>query len=296
MSTHPSRRVIRGILLGISAALIFSWTAHILLSNPRVDFGWKLGVLILSAFICLAVGSIALIVVFRWRKNSSTAGSRMLTAASLAFLFPAFLLLIVNLSVPLFNAVTKNNSDLTVPYQPAAAPGQPFLFLWQALVLTIFCLPKRTPEIPAARPRRKEILPALFWGAGLGISAAMIYDIQQVFPVPLLTAATPAAIPVWLLLLLGIVSISIAPWAEERFFRGWLTPFLQAQTGILPGILLSSLLFAIFQFRAGAFLPAFLVGCGLEILRRIYPNPQTCAVAHAATNLILFCLGWWWVL
>ena len=61
------------------------------------------------------------------------------------------------------------------------------------------------------------------------------------------------------LILVGIVG----PIAEEIFFRGFVLPGLMKKFGVTRSLLLSSLLFGIFHFDAGAIVPTFILGLAL---------------------------------
>ena len=61
------------------------------------------------------------------------------------------------------------------------------------------------------------------------------------------------------LILVGVVG----PIAEEIFFRGFVLPGLMKRFGATRSLLLSSLLFGIFHFDPGAFVPTFILGLAL---------------------------------
>jgi membrane protease YdiL (CAAX protease family) len=76
------------------------------------------------------------------------------------------------------------------------------------------------------------------------------------------------------------------PFCEEIFFRGFALPAFARRYGLWGGIFISAVLFAMFHFSIGAFVPIFIFGIVLAWLYvrtgSIYPS----MVAHATQNIV----------
>ncbi len=84
------------------------------------------------------------------------------------------------------------------------------------------------------------------------------------------------------LLIVGL----FGPICEEVFFRGFALPAFARRYGLWGGILLSAVLFSVFHFSIGAFVPIFIFGIVLAWLYvrtgSIYPS----IVAHMTQNIV----------
>lgn len=91
---------------------------------------------------------------------------------------------------------------------------------------------------------RRNLGPALLWGAGTGIAAGaytivVFFSESRSFPPPMLGLQLAVGIPVWLLIM--------SPF-QEFFFRGWLQPRCQAVAGKWGGLLITALCFTLWHF------------------------------------------------
>jgi hypothetical protein len=179
-------------------------------------------------------------------------------------------------------------------------PGQPWMFIWQAIVLAFFSRPSGErlaskdaglglPDVPAS----------LLSGIFIGLVAVFAYSIgsgliENSSTGQLLSQTIDIPLPVRITTL--AVALVIAPWAEERFFRLDLLGRVQARLGKWPAFLGVSALYAILQFRPLVWAPAFLAGLGFSILAERTGRLRPVVIAHAVVNVILFLLGWYLVI
>ncbi len=182
-------------------------------------------------------------------------------------------------------------------------PGQPWLFLWQALILAFLGIPvvqqsARRLE-PLSEKRPPDWLIGLLGGGAIALLSAYLFSITRVWVEntfladEIIQPIEVAPLIRWVTLLIGIL---VAPWAEERFFRGELVDRWQPRLGAGTAVLASAALFAALQLRPLLMLPAFLAGLGFGWLTQIYGNTRPAVVAHMVVNLLLFGLGWQWMI
>ncbi|KEO84253.1 CPBP family intramembrane glutamic endopeptidase [Tumebacillus flagellatus] len=89
----------------------------------------------------------------------------------------------------------------------------------------------------------------------------------------------------FLLKLLPLLATSvIAPLGEEMLFRGLVQSTVTAKWGNLAGVLLSSLLFALLHADVVLFLPIFVMGILLAVLRRVSDSLWAPIWLHALNN------------
>ncbi|MFN7037641.1 MAG: lysostaphin resistance A-like protein [Bellilinea sp.] len=182
-------------------------------------------------------------------------------------------------------------------------PGQPWLFLWQALILAFLGIPAVQnhvpPEAPPSAKRPPEWLSGLLGGTAVALLAAYLVSItrgwlESAFSLAEMTQPLEIAPLIrWVTLLIGIL---VAPWAEERFFRGELIQRWQPRMGTAAAVLASAALFAALQLRPLLWLPAFLAGIGFAWLRQAYGGLKSAILAHTVVNALLFALGWQWMI
>lgn len=87
--------------------------------------------------------------------------------------------------------------------------------------------------------------------------------------------------------------VTVAPFVEELFFRGFLYPVLARRLGVLPGVVLTSVPFALVHASQlgeawGPLLVLFIVGLVLTIVRALTKSVAACMLAHIGYNLTLF--------
>lgn len=181
--------------------------------------------------------------------------------------------------------------------------GQPWLFLWQALILAFLGIPlvqeRGGRAIPLSAKRPPEWLSGLLGGAAIALLSGFLFSISRVWventfaAVEITRPMEVAPLIRWVTLLIGL---AIAPWAEERFFRGELINRWQPRLGAWGAVFASAALFATLQLRPLVWLPAFLAGIGFSWLTQIYGNPRAAIAAHMVVNALLFALGWQWMI
>ncbi len=87
--------------------------------------------------------------------------------------------------------------------------------------------------------------------------------------------------------------ITVGPVVEELLFRGLLQPVLANALGVFPGILLTSLLFAVMHLpqNAGIWQSAVVIGVagfGFGVVRHVSGSTRASTVAHVAYNSLPF--------
>lgn len=92
---------------------------------------------------------------------------------------------------------------------------------------------------------------------------------------------------------MGLFSVTVAPVAEELFFRGFLQPLCVATMGVFPGILVTSILFGAlhlaqygFIWQIGVLLTA--VGFLLGTVRHLTGSTRASSIVHIAFNTLPF--------
>ena len=92
-----------------------------------------------------------------------------------------------------------------------------------------------------------------------------------------------------------VFGVTAAPVIEEIWFRGLLQPVLTSATGVFPGILITSVLFAAMHlaqyagiWQSGVVLTA--VAFGFGVIRHITGSTRASSVAHIAYNALPFAL------
>lgn len=268
---------------------IASGAAAWLLGSPAVSAEVKLGWLMALALLFLLVGLGGLGLALRRGRVIS-----LWLALGLANVLPALALLL--------------------PGWLPSAGGQAgvgdlagvWFFWWQAVLLAVLLPSLRANQdaragqrwgAAAAVLRRKAVVSGLVVGLGLGLASAFLISLQATWftggLLPTLSGdnAEPAA---WLLGATFFLGLTLAPWAEERFFRQVLVSRWQAPWGKWA----AAALFATVQFRPLVWLPAFLLGLALtELLRRFSQDEAEGAgllaiiVAHAACNAVVYLIS-----
>ncbi len=214
----------------------------------------------------------------------------------LAYLLPAGVYLglgsvLVN-DLPLLNQALPQGALLSSLF-----PAQPWLFLWQALILVFVGAPPALPAPAQDVARRLPALPlGVLGGVAIGLAAAFAFSLGAAWlEATRLVAlpARPAEIPALIRVVTLLVGVGIAPWAEERFFRAELLIRWQPRLGGWGAAIASAALFATLQLRPLLWLPAFLAGLGLALLVQSSGSLRPAILAHAVANALLFALGWY---
>ena len=130
----------------------------------------------------------------------------------------------------------------------------------------------------------------------LGIVLVLLQVLEKFFKLPKHIPmedflATPSAA-----ILTAIFAVSLGPFMEELFFRGFLYPVLARKAGMLGAIAITSLTFGLVHgaqlaFSPGLVLVIFLVGVVLTIVRAKTRSVGSSLVVHISYNSTLVILG-----
>ena len=88
--------------------------------------------------------------------------------------------------------------------------------------------------------------------------------------------------PIWFFL----VGAVLAPLVEEIFFRGFLFQGFRARYGWVPGLLLSSVIFAIAHLDPASLIPTFILGCLLAYLYQRSNSVWPGVILHMLVNTV----------
>ena len=92
----------------------------------------------------------------------------------------------------------------------------------------------------------------------------------------------------WALACFAVTAVVVAPLFEEILFRGVLLPVLGTWLGPTGAVLLSAGLFAAAHLSLAEWLPLFLLGIGLGVLRLRSGRLASCVLLHALWNALTF--------
>jgi uncharacterized protein len=92
---------------------------------------------------------------------------------------------------------------------------------------------------------------------------------------------------------MAIFGVTVAPFVEELFFRGFLYPVLARRLGLFSGIVLTAVAFALVHASQlahawGPLLVLFLVGAALTAVRAVARSVAASMLVHIGYNLTLF--------
>jgi uncharacterized protein len=87
--------------------------------------------------------------------------------------------------------------------------------------------------------------------------------------------------------------VTLAPVIEELLFRGFLQPVLVDSFGVLPGILVTSVLFGALHLMQNAFIwqsgvLIMIVGFVFGVVRHVSGSTRASAITHISYNAIPF--------
>jgi len=92
----------------------------------------------------------------------------------------------------------------------------------------------------------------------------------------------------WALACFAVTAVVVAPLFEEILFRGVLLPVLGTWLGPTGAVLLSAALFAAAHLSLAEWIPLFLLGIGLGVLRLRSGRLASCVLLHALWNGLTF--------
>ena len=90
-----------------------------------------------------------------------------------------------------------------------------------------------------------------------------------------------------LVLLFGVFMGIVGPFFEEVLFRGFLYQALRKRTGVLWGIVLTSVIFAVLHVHWIALFPIFLLGVILNLLFEKTGSILPGVVMHMTHNMVM---------
>lgn len=144
---------------------------------------------------------------------------------------------------------------------------------------------------------------AIAWGLGLGVplflgAIFVAYLSSEVFTnnnpdvvQQQVSKISGGNVSGWLIALLAITLVVLAPVCEEIFFRGYLYPALRNRMARNPAMIVNGLIFAAAHFELFGFLPRFLLGWGLCYIyerNRTLAGPMT---GHGLYNGLILLLS-----
>ena len=95
--------------------------------------------------------------------------------------------------------------------------------------------------------------------------------------------------------MMAIFGVTVAPFVEELFFRGFLYPVLARRLGVIPGVILTALPFALLHASQlgnawGPLVVLLVVGVVLTAVRAVTKSVAASMLVHVGYNLTLFSL------
>lgn len=96
----------------------------------------------------------------------------------------------------------------------------------------------------------------------------------------------------WFVAVLSVFAVTAAPLVEEMFFRGILYPTLRERWGIVPAVLIGSLIFAVMHFHLPTLLPLFTLAVILCLAFEYTGSLPVCVIAHALFNSVSIAAIW----
>ena len=83
-----------------------------------------------------------------------------------------------------------------------------------------------------------------------------------------------------------IIIVILAPVGEEMLFRGFLYPGFRKRFGVAKGMLLTSMIFALFHFYPLLYAPMFIIGMVLVVLYEYRGTLAPSIMLHSLNNLL----------
>ncbi|MBT3865467.1 CPBP family intramembrane metalloprotease [Candidatus Peregrinibacteria bacterium] len=90
------------------------------------------------------------------------------------------------------------------------------------------------------------------------------------------------------LILAGVITMFVAPFIEEIFFRGFVLQGISNSVGKIIGAFSTALLFAVFHLQFGSFVPILILGLILSVLFIQSKSIWPCIWFHIINNSIAF--------
>ncbi|MGD0708497.1 MAG: CPBP family intramembrane glutamic endopeptidase [Anaerolineaceae bacterium] len=303
------RRVTLLILLGAALLATALWFGLDSLVTASLSTRWQLIAFAGIAIFLLALGLGGLAFFFRRQPrlfNNSLVPGLMLGLAIL----PSFIIAVTFALVA--HTIIRPGQSLSAEFliQPEVSLWQPWVFYWQVLVLTfaVWIASASSPPTDGHTPTPiwkrigswlrfylptgKSLVISVLGGLALWLVFTFIQSIAASISKPWLDLGNmaTAATPFPLFVILALVSLTLAPWAEEVFFRGLLLDHWQKQTAPLLANTGVAAIFACLPMRPLLWLPAFLLGIGLGLVRQRSGLPAA-ILAHILFNGLMLLLS-----
>ena len=306
MAKSPLKKSISYIigLLAALALIVLVWLPlRLAFSAANFSIEAKMALLAGLALLFLLAGLAGINIVLR--RRSAQAVRPLQAIPILLVLALAYLVPLLAFVIPEILNGRTNSSD---PVLQQAA-GQPWVFLWQALILAVFMafqFWQQSRTQPTGAGQQLKIAPITLdtflagplVGLGLWLVAYFCYNLLTPpaphIPDPTIPT-TLAALPFALHTALIFIALAVAPWAEETFFRGRLLPLWQTKMGGW-GLILAAAAYATLQFRPLLWLPAFILALGLSLMVKASGRLAPAVMAHIVFNLLMLLVGWQMVL
>ena len=304
------RRVTLLIVLVVAALAVAVWlcldlltTAANLSTNGQLAAFAGLTVFLLT----LGLGGLA----FFFRRQPFLSESPLMPALMLGLvILPSFIIAVTFAAVA--HTIIRPTQSLLAELlvQPEASLWRPWVFFWQVLVL-IFAvrIAPASPTITTDKsqtsawkqtlswigrnlPTGRSLVAGLLSGLALWLIYTFIQSMAVSFSEPWLdlgnTAATSLTFPMFVIL--AVVSLTLAPWAEEVFFRELLLDHWRTRMPPVLANLSAAAIFAFLPVRPLLWVPAFLLGIGLGLLRQ-RSGLSAAILAHILFNALMLVLN-----
>lgn len=164
---------------------------------------------------------------------------------------------------------------------------QDWLPALQAVALMILLLGDGELHLDALSPGPDApmLANAAVWGMGLWL--ALVFSLRVIGTLlPIGDPASPTS-PPWMAGILALAGLVLLPVGQGILFRGRLLTAWQARYGPTLGSLLCAAAYALACMRPALWLPAFLVGLGLNWLAARGQGLRLPVLAHAVINLMI---------
>jgi len=256
-------------------------------SNPGSSIENQYNILLFSILLFLCFAAYLVVWAFKNWGYTEKPWVTLFTAYGLPFLA----ILISYVWLQLENAPLIEGRLVTSFFR---ATWQPLLYFWQVMIL-LFSLRLLFPRVPSTYPfQLTDILIGILVGLACGLVNVFIISVISNMTAQQnasLTALNPPSLLYWMAI---ILSLSLAPYALEKFFRQVLMQYWQKRYGISKGFWLVAFSFAVLTFQPVLWLPAL---CSAIVFGFLIQKQHVSAVviAHAVTNALILFVGWQWV-
>jgi membrane protease YdiL (CAAX protease family) len=235
-----------------------------------------------TAYLFLLAGISGLRIAHLQRSKESAQAFTWLQVIVLAFIAPLLIIWLPDLVVIYVTWTTQQSSPIVFSQE-----GHPWLPVLQAIALFILLLANGDIHLAVKIPKlsRSTLAEITLWGIGLWLILIFSARLADLF-LPIKEAAGLSGSPI-LVLIATIAGLVLLPVGEEIFFRGRLLAQWQSRFGLTTGGLLTAAIFALAGMRPVLWLPAFLIGIGLNWLAAKGQGLPAPILAHAVINLFV---------